>query len=283
MRLLDAEATRAVLPMAEAIDAMRKAFSDDREVPVRSQLGVSLFMPGRVGEYTGMKVVSTAPGNPVGIVIVFGPDGSPMGAVDGPTLTAIRTGAASGLATELMARPDATMLAMLGAGAMARDQIEAVRAVRPIERVMVWSRTPERAERLAAEVGGAAVSDPDRAVEAADVVCCATPATEPLFSDAVVRQGTHINAVGAFRPSMVEVPGETLRRAFVVVDDVAAAEEEAGDLIQARRFPVDATMADLLSGRVSSQGHDLTVFKSVGVASQDVAAAVRVLELAGRP
>ncbi len=277
MRILDATQTRDRLPMPTAIEAMRLAFSDDREVPVRNLLGGSLFMPGRVGRFSGVKVVSVVPGNPSGIVVVFGQDGSPLGIVDGPTLTAIRTGAAAGLATHLLARPDSSTMAMLGAGAMAFDQIEAVRAVRPIKRILVWSRSPAKAQALAERVGGVAIDDADAAVGQADVVSCATPATEPLFSDEAVRPGTHINAVGAFRPEMVEVPPETVDRAYVVVDDVEAAMEEAGDLIQADRFPVNATMADLLDGRHPAIGEDVTLFKSVGIASQDIAAAVTAL------
>lgn len=281
MRYLDSAALRLALPMPEAIDAMEVAFGDDREVPVRTRLAGSLFMPGRVGGDTGVKVVSVVPGSPSGLVAVFGPDGGPLGVVDGIELTRIRTGAASGLASRLLAPDGARVLAMLGAGAMAADQIAAVRSVRPIERVLVWSRSRERAAALVARVGGEVVADPDRAVAAADVVCCATPSTAPLFSDRVVPDGAHVNAVGAFTPEMAEVPPGTLRRAFVVVDDLEAAAAEAGDLIQAGRVG-DATMADLLAGRVRPPGGGVTVFKSVGIASQDVAAAVAALHRADR-
>ncbi len=277
MRVLDAAATREALPMSSAITAMELAFGDDREVPVRTSLGGSLFMPGRAGAYSGIKVVSTVPGNPAGIVVVFGPDGSPIGVLDGPTLTAIRTGAASGLATRLLARPDAGVLAMLGAGAMAPDQIEAVKAVRSIRRVIVWSRSAAHARALAERIGAEWTDDADQAVAEADVVCCATPATAPLFSDSSVRPGTHINAVGAFRPEMAEVPPATLDRAYVVIDDDEAARQEAGDLIQADRFPANATLGDVLAGRHPAIGEDVTVFKSVGIASQDVAAGVAAL------
>ena len=281
MRFLDAEQTRECLPMAAAVESQVAAFGDDIEIPLRRQLGVSLFMPGRVGEHAGMKVVSTVPGNLVGLVMVVGPDGSPLGIVDGPTLTAIRTGAGAGLATRLLARPDARVLAMLGAGAMAFDQIAAVRAVRPIERVLVWSRSRERAEQLAERVGGEAVSDPDEAVAVADVISCATPAESPLFSAASVRPGSHINAVGAFRPGMMEVPVEVTREAFVVVDDRDAAAAEAGDLIAAGKEP-DATVGDLLAGRAAAPTGSVTFFKSVGIGSQDVAAARAALEEAQR-
>lgn len=281
MIYLDAASLRLALPMPEAIDAMEVAFGDDREVPVRTRLAGSLFMPGRVGADTGVKVVSVVPGNPSGLVAVFGSDGGPLGVVDGVELTRIRTGAASGLASRLLAPEGARVLAMLGAGAMAADQVAAVRSVRPIEQVLVWSRSRERAESLVARVGGEVVSDPDEAVAAADVVCCATPATDPLFSDAAVRAGAHVNAVGAFTPVMAEVPPDTLRRAFVVVDDVEAAAAEAGDLIRAGRAG-DATMADLLTGRSRAPAGGVTVFKSVGIASQDVAAAVAALRRAER-
>lgn len=279
MRWLNASALRQALPMSEAIAAMVDAFSGDRQVPLRTTLAGSLVMPGRVGFVTGVKVVSTVPGNPAGLVVVFDGDGSPLGVVDGPTLTALRTGAVSGLATRLFASPAARVLAMLGAGAMAFDQIEAVRAVRPIERVLVWSRTAARARQLAERVDGEAVDDPDQAVAAAEVVCCATPATRPLFSDQAVRPGTHINAVGAFTPEMCEVPAATLHRAYVVVDDLAAAAAEAGDLIQAEREPT-TTLPEVLAGRHPQVVEDVTVFKSVGIASQDVAAAARALRRA---
>ena len=275
MIVLDAEQTRAALPMSAAVESQVAAFSDDVEIPLRQQLGVSMFMPGRVGDNTGIKIVSTVPGNPVGLVMVFGSDGSPLGLVDGPTLTAIRTGAGAGLATRLLAREAAATLAMLGAGAMAFDQVEAVRAVRPIERVLVWSRNPDHAADLAGRVGGEVATDPDEAVAAADVVSCATPSEAPLFSPDSIRPHTHINAVGAFRPGMIEVPVDVTRKAFVVVDDVEAASHEAGDLIAAEKAP-DATLGDLLSGRRTAPD-GITFFKSVGIASQDVAAALAAL------
>ena len=131
MRWLNASDLRRALPMDEAVLAMEAAFGDDRETPLRIGLGVSLFMAGRVGGVTGVKVVSTVPGDPAGVVAVFGPDGQPLGLVDGPTLTAIRTGAASGLATRLLAARGASVVAMLGAGAMAADQVSAVRVGPP--------------------------------------------------------------------------------------------------------------------------------------------------------
>lgn len=266
--------------MHDAITAMRDAFSTDREVPQRQQLGASLFMPGRVGGTSGIKVVSTAPGNPSGIVVVFAPDGSPLGLVDGPTLTAIRTGAVAGLATDLLAAPSASVLAMLGAGAMAPDQIEAIRAVRPIDDVLIWSRSFATAAMLAERVGATPVHSATEAISAADVITTATPAHTPLFDHTALPECVHINAVGAFTPEMAEIPTQTVKDAYVVVDDYDAASHEAGDLIQAGRVPdIDLTgLLELDSPARSGR----TLFKSVGIASQDIAAARLALENAER-
>jgi ornithine cyclodeaminase len=276
MLVLDAAATRAALPMRDAIEAMEHAFSGESEAPLRTLVGGSLVMPGRLDDHMAVKVVSVVPGNPAGLVVVFGPDGGPIGVVDGPTLTSIRTGAVCGLATRLLAPETAGTLAMLGAGAMAPDQIEAVRVVRQVTDVMVWSRDAGHAADLAGRVGGVAVVDADEAVGQADIVSCATPARSPLFSGTAVRPGAHVNAVGAFTPEMVELPPDLVRRAFVVVDDVEAAAAEAGDLIQAGKAP-DTTLRELLAGRGPTPGGGVTVFKSVGIAAQDVAAGVRAL------
>lgn len=281
MLFLNPEASRQALPMPDAVEAMEHAFSGETEAPLRSLVGPSLVMPGRLDDLMAVKVVSIVPGNPVGLVIVFGDDGSPLGIVDGPTITAIRTGAVSGLATRLMARDSASTLAMLGSGAMSFDQVEAVRAVRPIDRILVWSRSRDHADALADRVGGESVSDADEAVAQADVVSCATPATEPLFREASIRPGTHVNAVGAFKPEMIEVPTGLTDRAYVVVEDVDAAAAEAGDLIQAGREP-SATLRDLLADTAPAIGEDVTFFKSVGIAAMDVAAAGRALANAER-
>ena len=271
MRYLDAAATRAALTMEDAIGAMRHAFDPDREIPRRQQLGVSLFMPGRVGDTSGIKVVSTVPGNPAGVVMVFASDGEPLGLVDGPTLTALRTGAVAGFATGLLAHPCATALAMLGAGAMAADQIAAVRAVRPISEVFVWSRDPQRAVELADRVGATPVVSANDAVAAADIVTTATPSRKPLFDHTALRDAVHINAIGAFTEHMVEIPAQTVTEAYVVVDDFGAASAEAGDLVHAGRTP-DTDLAGLIARGVPGF-HPLTLFKSVGIASQDIAAA----------
>ena len=150
--------------------------------------------------------------------------------------------------------------------------IEAVRAVRELTEISVWSRSLENAAALAERVGGTAVESPEHAIGGADIISCATPAREPLFVDGAVKTGAHVNAVGAFTPEMVELPPGLLNRAFVVVDDVDAAAAEAGDLIQADRIP-DATLKEILGSSRPSTSGDVTIFKSVGIAAQDVAAA----------
>lgn len=274
MRILDAEQTRVALPMTAAIAAMVDAFGTDIDLPQRQLLGASFFMPARVGNLSGIKVVSVVPGNPAGIVVVFGEDGAPIGCVDGPTLTSIRTGAGAGLATRVLASPDPRRFAILGAGAMAYDQIAAVLAVTAVESVVIWSRTNEKAQSLALRMGAEVADSPDGAVRGADIVTTVTPATAPLFDPSSLGDDVHINAVGAFTPDMVEIPAQTVRAAFTVVDDRTAASAEAGDLIQAGTTP-NATLGELLDGFERPAG--ITMFKSVGIASQDVAAAAKAL------
>jgi ornithine cyclodeaminase len=261
--------------MADAIASMREAFGPDTEAPLRQQVGSSLVMPGRIGDSIAVKVVSTVPGNPVGLVAVFDREGTPVGIVDGPTITAIRTAAAAGLATDLLAPHDASSIAMIGAGAMARDQILAVCEVRDIDRIVVWSRELSKAQALASEFEGQAVATTAKAVQSADIVTTATPSATPLFSESDLSERVHINAIGAYTPDMVEVPPEFVMEAFVVVDDADAASVEAGDLIRAGRVP-DLDIAALLT-MPSIPRHDRTLYKSVGVATMDVAAAAAAL------
>lgn len=282
---LSAETLLHTLPMEVAIAAMRAAFGDDTEIPVRVLLGNSLFMPARVGRFTGIKVVSIKAGNPMGTVTLYDADGSTVGMVNGAALTSLRTGAASGLATELLSPRDAATLAMLGAGVVSAHQIEAVCCVRPIRTITIWSRSTARAHTLANTVRQrhpaiqvVVSEDANAAVAQADVICCATPSRQPLFEATTVRAGTHINAVGAFTPEMTELPSALLRTARVFVDNRQAAAVEAGDLLQAHRDP-DGELGDILADRMPGRENtqQITVFKSVGIASQDVAGAVAAL------
>jgi ornithine cyclodeaminase len=237
-------------------------------------------MPGRVGDSIAVKIVSTIPGNPMGLAAVFDSKGKPTGIVDGPTLTAIRTAAGAGLATDLLASPKASSMAMIGAGTMARDQILAVREVRDLDRVVIWSRDSSRSQLLAAEVGGEVSATSADAVRGVDIVTTATPSRAPLFSGTDVAEQVHINAIGSFTPEMVEIPASFVVSAFVVVDDMEGAATEAGDLIQAARAP-DLDIRALLA-LSQTRAHPRTLYKSVGVATMDVAAAVVALRIAER-
>ncbi len=316
MRILSANDVRRAVPMPVAIDAVAAAFSQlssgHATVPLRTPIAQerlqshTFFMPAHLAQSNaiGLKVVSVFPQNaqhglPVihALVVVLDAEtGRPLAAMDGTYLTALRTGAASGVATQALARANSRVLALFGAGAQAPGQITAVCAVRPIERVLIVNRTRERAEALIATLRAQGVqaelqiaASAAAALRQADVVCCATSATTPLFDDQDVRPGTHINGVGSFTPAMAEVPVATIGRARVFVDQQAAAWSEAGDLINARAAHVlieddttelGAVLAGMATGRTND--NEVTFFKSVGNAVQDVAVAQRALAEAER-
>jgi ornithine cyclodeaminase len=257
-----------------------------------------LGAPGAAG--LGLKVVSVFPQNAArgepsiyALVAVLDPEtGRPLAVLDGTYLTALRTGASSGVATRHMARPDARVLALFGAGAQALPQALAVLVVRDIARVWIVNRTRERAEALAGRLRAAGyagealvAAGPQEALAEADVVCAATSSATPVFRDEWLRPGAHINAVGSYKPAMAELPAETVARARVVVDQRRAAWAEAGDLIQARdaglfgEDGVAGEIGEVAAGRVAGRtGPDeITLFKSVGNAAQDVAVAALAL------
>ncbi|MCO6452426.1 MAG: hypothetical protein J5I90_16730 [Caldilineales bacterium] len=309
--ILSAQDLRQVMPMAETIAAMRAAFAEVANgsaiMPLRTPLqtmdGVTLFMPAFLQESGSLaqKIVSVYPQNPRhrlpvinGLVLVLNPaTGLPTALMDGGTLTAMRTGAAAGLATELLARPDSRTLTLFGAGGMAYDQVAAVRAVRDISEVRIVSANGESCERLAARLraeglDARSVRESAQALSGADIVSCVTPSTQPLFHDRDIASGTHINLSGAFTPEMQEAPPETIARSLIFIDQLEAALEEAGDLLKPLHAGLIAqsyfanTLGDLILGRVKGRKSpdDITLFKSVGLAAQDAAAASRALELA---
>ena len=255
LRHFAADQVRAALPMRDAIAAMRDAFSalarGAVDMPVRTALPFTdgatlLVMPARCKTPPALctKLVTVTPRNsgtdvPVvqATVVLFDPaNGAPIATLDGTSLTAIRTGAASGLATDLFARSDATRVAILGAGAQARTQLDAVRCVRDIKSVAIWSRTRARAERFSLEIRGVDVrvaTSVANAARDADIIACATSAAEPVLGAGDVAPGTHVNAVGSFTPEMREFDAELLGHARVVVDQRDAALAEAGEIIAA--------------------------------------------------
>jgi ornithine cyclodeaminase len=311
LRLYSSADVRRALPMTEAIEGMKAAYAQLSagriQAPLRANLSIStddvtLIMPYFApddGGSLGLKLVSvfnsnTPRGLPLihSVVLAVDPStGAPLALIDGGSLTAIRTGAASGAATDVLARPEAATAAIFGAGVQARRQLEAVCAVRPIERVLVYSRSG--AEALAAEMAGQGsipnrimiVDSPAAAVRDADVICAATTSRTPVFDGRDLKPGAHVNGVGSFTPEMQEIDAETVRRARVVVDSVEAALAEAGDLI----IPLNAGEIDLdhistelgqvikgeKPGRTSTE--QITFFKSVGVAAQDAMAAQIIL------
>lgn len=306
--------------MAKAVEVMREAFAahagQEVQSPPRTVLrtgtgrGATLVMPAATkaggAELLAVKVVSVFPENPQrglraihGAVLVSDAETGVLRALlDGVALTAIRTAAACGLATDLLARPDSAVLAVFGSGVHARTQVEAMCAVRPITEVRIYNPNTGSAEAMAEELsksdsgldGIRAVGSPGEALEGADVACMATTSRVPVCQDCDVPDGIHINAIGAFKPEDREVPGATVGRSLVVVDDLDSAMEEAGDLliaIEEGRFSREAIHADLgglvlgyFAGR--SAPSQVTFFKSVGIAAQDVFAAQAVLHQAER-
>ena len=313
LRVLSKQDVQQAVPMREAIEIVKGAFAQlsagKAVVPLRTQLpverheGVTLFMPAYLSESDdlGVKIVSVFPRNlKMGlptifalVVVVEASTGRPVAAMDGTYLTALRTGAASGAATDLLARQDARVAAIFGAGAQGRTQLLAVCEVRDIERAWVSDVNPQAAERYAQEMAGKGrvpadlrvASSPAEAAREADVLCTATTSKTPVFADEDLKPGVHVNAVGSFTPQMQEVPGETVRRARLVVGSREGCLSETGDLIIPIRKGLIAAddiyaelgeiAAGLKPGRDNAE--EITLFKSVGNAVQDVSVARAVL------
>ena len=309
VRILTAADINRCFSMPQAINAMKSAFTQLSEgtaivpdrVSVYVDAGVSLYMPGYLpeGGHLAAKIVTVFPENrksgfPViqGVVLVLDSEtGEVKALMDGSYITALRTGAASGLATDILALPDSSVLTVFGAGAQARTQVEAVRAVRTIEEIRIVDKSSENAELFAGEIDGAHVTvmeDARQAVSGAQVIITATDSLEPVFPGSVLGSGTHVNAIGAFTPEMRELDGDLVSKAKVVVDYRETVMVEAGDLTQAIDegvFSLDQIHAELgelvnesRPGRENSE--EITVFKSVGNAVQDVAVAGAILEQA---
>ncbi len=299
---------RQLVPMRNAIDLVGLAFQELSEgralSPLRTPLQVrpegatTLVMPAFVpaARGLGVKVVSVFADNPrrglptitALVVMIDDATGQPLAIMDGGYLTALRTGAVSGAATRVLARDDATVLTVIGAGVQAMTQALAVAEVRPLRRVNVIARSRASQERFIATAERdwpdlapllSIESDLPTAVREADIICAATTSREPVFDDADVQPGTHINGVGSFTPEMQEIPAATIARATLVVDQREAALAEAGDIIiPLQKGLIDEShlsreLGSLLGGKVSGRANDeqVTVFKSVGNAIQDMA------------
>ncbi|UFJ39553.1 NAD(P)-binding domain-containing protein [Brevibacillus humidisoli] len=316
MLVLSAADLRQLITMEEAIQAvavaLRESSAGRAVVPIRTAIpvsqanGTSLFMPALVQatDSLGGKFVSVFPMNKgkgketiYGVMILSDVDtGEPLALLEASQLTILRTGAAAGLATRHLARTDASVLGVIGTGAQATGVIEAILAVRPLREIRLYNRTPAKAEELAGrlrqQVTGVrleVVAEADRAVAGADIVVTATNHATPVFSAEVVSAGTHINAIGSFRPEMQELPTEIIAGADkVVVESREAALEETGDLI----VPIEqgvftsqqlhAELGEIVAGTRAGRERDqeLTVFKSVGLAAMDVVVARQIYERA---
>lgn len=294
--------------MKEAIRAMKTAFaqlsSGEAVVPPRLSLDIpdknatSIVMPAYAtgSPYYTVKIVSVNYSNPDkglplihGVVQVFDAEnGKHIANLDGASITAIRTGAASGLATDLLAKENANVCAVFGTGVQAASHIEAVLAVRPIEKIIVFSRSKPSAEKFCSTLANQVqceIGKKESLLEA-DIVCTTTPASSPLFETDKIKPGCHLNVVGSAQPSFREVPTALVARSKIIVDKREACEQEAGDLI----IPVQegswsfeqvhGELGQVVSGDIIAREseNEITLFKSVGNAIQDHAMAHLIME-----
>jgi alanine dehydrogenase len=316
--VLNGEEVTRLLPMRDCIQVMREALAalarGEALVPLRMVMrvpGVSGFlglMPGYISPREGrdgalgLKAVSVFPGNAIrgidthqGAVLLFEADTGRLSALmDGGAITAIRTAAVSGLATDLLARRDASELAILGAGVQARTHLEAIAAVRTLKRARIWSRNPERASTLATEQQShfgfpvEAAANAEAAVRDADIIATVTASPEPVLQRGWLKEGAHINAVGSSIPTSREIDTATMAAARLFVDRRESALAEAGDLLipmlegAVKGDHVQAELGEVITGKSPGRRspRDLTLFKSLGLAVEDVASAAFVVRRA---
>lgn len=312
VRIINQEEVQELLSIQECMQVVRDAFitlaRGEAINPLRpvmwlpERVGALGMMPGYLGKANamGIKVVSVFPGNEgteydshQGAVMLYETEhGRLLALIDASEITAIRTAAASGVATDLLARPESTRLAILGSGVQARSHLAAMLAVRPFSEVYVWSRTQAHAEAFVgreSERHGEAIrvaESVEAAVENADVVCTVTSAEEPILAGRWLPDGTHINAVGSSVPFTRELDTETVVRSRLFVDRIESTLNEAGDFLFPKKEGainddhIQAEIGDVLidehSGRESDA--EITLFKSLGLAVEDVAAAQRIYE-----
>ncbi len=290
MLYLNEEEVKQLLPMAACIDMMRRAFDEMRAGRTRNQprrrlildTGTVLHqMAGSCGKYFVAKIYSS--NRKYGVLqmsnlLYDAETGKPLAYIEATNLGMIRTGAASGYATDLLAAPEASVVGMIGSGYQARGQVEAMRAVRPIKEIRVWSRNVENARRFAEEFGCRAVESAEAAVRDAPIVVTATSSKDPVLESAWIKPGTVINAMGSNVASRREIPADLMHSAGrVVVDDLEQARIEAGDIILADSWANVVELKDV------QRGHDpahVTIFESLGIAVEDAAAAGYVYEQA---
>jgi ornithine cyclodeaminase/alanine dehydrogenase-like protein (mu-crystallin family) len=283
------------LPMRDCIGLMRAVFerlaageaiNQPRRRLVLPTKSVLHYMAGSDGKYFGAKIYSTNPGHPphFRVLLYRAEDAELLAIIEANHLGQIRTGAASGYATSVLARPDSRTLAIVGSGFQARAQLEAIRTAMPsIETVRVWSRSPAKRDAFARETGVIAVDSAEAAVRGADIVVTSTSSADPVLEDAWIAPGAHINAMGSNQARRRELPGGLVRRAdLIVADSVEQSRMEAGDLLLA---DVDwskvVELKEIASGRAGrTRPEAITIFKSNGLAVEDIIAAAWVYEQA---
>jgi len=291
MLFLNEEQVRKHLRLEELIPAMEKALIDFSAgkvtQPVRSVITVDPpggffgMMPARTPDGLGIKLVTFYPKNaergiPTHMATIFLVDpetGAPMAVMDGRLITEMRTAAVSAAATKLLASPHAKVLAILGSGVQARSHVEALRLVRQFEEIRVWSSTKAHAERFAKEIGAKAMPA-EEAVRGADVVVTATNSKTAVLNGSWLKHGCHVNAVGACRPEWRELDDEAMAN-VVFIDSREAAMKESGDVILSHA-KIYTELGEALAGKVPSRANETTIFKSLGMAVEDIAAALLV-------
>jgi ornithine cyclodeaminase/alanine dehydrogenase-like protein (mu-crystallin family) len=291
MRFISEDDVRDTLPMKEAVRLMREAFAGLRDGSAINQPRRRLFLPtgsvlhslaGAWGKYFGTKVYATHPkhGAHFFLLLFDAETARPLARFEANYLGQIRTGAVSGYATDLLARPDASTLALIGSGFQARTQLDAILEVRrQISDVRVWSRSAEKRERFAAECAVRAVATAEEAVRGADIVVTATFAKDPVLEAAWISPGAHVNAAGSNNPQRRELPSELIARAdLIAVDSLEQSKIESGDLLLAPVDWADPRIVELAQVTERPPGAALTIFKSNGLGVEDVAAAAFVYE-----
>src|SRR5438093_2795395 len=288
---LNEDQVRQHLQMTDLIPAMENALIDFSAgkvtQPVRSVVNVDppggflVLMPARTPDGLGLKAVTFYPSNaergiPTHMLTIFLVDpqsGTPLAIMDGRLITEMRTAAVSAAATKLLARPDAKILAILGSGVQARSHVDALRLIRNFEEIRVWSPTRERAEQFAKEIGAKAISA-EEAVRGADVIVTVTNSKTPVLKGAWLKRGCHVNAIGACRPDWRELDDEAMSN-VVFIDSREAALKESGDVILSG-VKIYAELGEAMAAKVPSRANGTTIFKSLGMAVEDIAAALLV-------
>ena len=278
-----------LLPMSACVDRMRFAFEELRagrpvNQPRRRLIlktgSVLHQMAGSCGNYFATKIYSSnlkhGGLHQMFVILYDAETGKPLAFMEANNLSLIRTGAATGYAADLLADPQASMMTVIGSGYQARTQVEAVRSVRPIKEVRVWSRTPENARRFAEQIGGRAMESAEAAVRDSPIVVTITTSKDPVLEASWVAPGAFVAGAGSNAATRRELPADLLTRAgLVVVDNLEQAKIEAGDLLIPNHWEGVVELKDVTPGYVPGR---ITVFKSIGIAVEDAAAAAYVFE-----